>query len=351
MRYMIFLSILLLLLIYSSTSIIVARGILEVWIKNTPSLILLSLAAGLVISCGQIDISSGALLSFLGMTMVAWVNCTIPGNNCYISALNVFFYISGSFYAEVGALLILVFSCVIYLLVGGVISYLKIPSLLCTLGFLFIGQGSSILIQSIFKGIATFEDRINIGKSLQVPLAIRPDQMVSAFAFPWAWVWLCSVISILFLWKRTYAGLSHIAVGLNTESARIAGIKPRSVYLCAFLMTGILVGLATHIHLFGINGGAWEAQIGWGRELWAIAAAVIGGCRLSGGRFDPIAITLAACVIYALYDFVLSLQLPSELSYVLFGLILVMYAIFDKYSHNLLYIMRLEESPSTPHPS
>jgi ribose/xylose/arabinose/galactoside ABC-type transport system permease subunit len=88
---MIFLSTLILLLIYSSTSIVVARAILEVWIKNTPSLILLSLAAGLVISCGQIDISSGALLTFLGMAMAVWMNCTIPGNKCYISALNTFF--------------------------------------------------------------------------------------------------------------------------------------------------------------------------------------------------------------------------------------------------------------------
>jgi ribose/xylose/arabinose/galactoside ABC-type transport system permease subunit len=138
------------------------------------------------------------------------------------------------------------------------------------------------------------------------------------------------ILLLLLAWRYfSYRGLCHIATGLNAEAASIAGVRVNNVTYSAFLMSGVLVGFSSLLYLVEPQGGGWTADTGVGRELLAIAAAVIGGCKITGGRFDPICITLATFLLEAVQSSLYASSLPTELCYLVFGGVLVWIGIFD----------------------
>lgn len=130
-------------------------------------------------------------------------------------------------------------------------------------------------------------------------------------AFGLAWVFL----------TRTTTGRSIVAIGGNSEAVRLAGISvPRHVLL-TYVISGLLAGLAGVILASRV--GIAQPSVGVAFELNAIAACVIGGARLSGGRGSVLG-TLGGVVLLALIDNLLTLyQVQSYWQQVLKGLIIV----------------------------
>ena len=94
---------------------------------------------------------------------------------------------------------------------------------------------------------------------------------------------LCSVLSTLALATRHLAAGRFIyAVGSDAEAARLAGLRPQLVTFLVFLGTGALTGLAAVLHI--VQSPQVDPNSGTGLELKAIAAVVVGGVAISGGR-------------------------------------------------------------------
>lgn len=285
--------------------------VLELWVRNSAPLILLSLAAGLIISAGQIDIASGAISSFAGMIIVGW-----------------FYYLPESQWSLVGAIAAATIGiAALYLLMASGIVLLGIPALLCTLGILFVAKGLAVALQALVKGNPIFM-AWGVATRGEGRLTVPVEGAGELFRVGWVWV---VVIVLAFIGWRflTESGLRHIAVGIDPQAARIAGIRPERIYFKAFAVGGAVVTLSTMIALFDIQIGGWSADTGWGKELLAIAAAVIGGCRITGGRFDPLSISLAAVLVTAVQDAIDGSLLPTELSYLFLGCALLLAAIID----------------------
>ena len=97
---------------------------------------------------------------------------------------------------------------------------------------------------------------------------------------------------------HTVAGRQIVAVGANDEAARLAGIDPGGVRLMAFVVCGLLAGVAAVMQAGRLS--AADPNAGIGLELEAIAAVVIGGTSLAGGRGAVITSALGAVVIAVL---------------------------------------------------
>jgi ribose/xylose/arabinose/galactoside ABC-type transport system permease subunit len=298
----------------ADTALSIAKG----WIFYGLPLVLLAYAAGIIISCSQIDIFSGVAVSLAGMFVVSWVLAASPASKGTI--------LGGCFVAWT---IVIAF----YLAMYALIVLLRVPALLCTLGLVFCGQSISLFLNSSVQGVGVYRWHIPMaGIGTQTVPVDGPVRV-----FGWSIVWVSVAFVLLTMWRYfSRAGLQHIALGMDVGAAEIAGIKVRRVYLTAFLMSGILVGLSALLSLVGVQRGGWAPNIGWGNELLAIAAAVLGGCRITGGRFDPLCISLATLLVFAVRDTVSALPLPVELAPIVLGLSLICVALIDSFDRVVL---------------
>lgn len=274
-----------------------AMGVMSYWIRDALPLVALSLAAGIIISCGQIDIASGAAFSLVGMIVLAMMAQLGSGGTFIL-------------WSSLGAwVIVILFYILMYLLI--IVG--RIPALLCTLGLAFCAKSFSLLLQSFMHGAT---------RTVPIDGAVR--------VFAWSSLWIPVVLGMLLFWRYfSDFGLYHIAVGLDVKSAQIAGIRTKLVYFAAFLMSGVLVGLSSILFLVGFQRGGWAPDTGWGKEMLAIAAAVIGGCRITGGRFDPICVALATILVVAVRDASTSLSKTTDLEYLLLGIGVIVVALLD----------------------
>ncbi len=138
--------------------------------------------------------------------------------------------------------------------------------------------------------------------------------------FSWKYVISTAVVGALILWRyRSDAGLDHIAVGLDQTASQISGVKIKIVYFRSFLFAGVLVGLSAVLFMVNVQVGGWATNMGWGKELFAIAAAVIGGCKITGGRFDPLSVAVATILVFGISDITNALDIPLEWDYLILG--------------------------------
>src|SRR5262249_55073754 len=136
-----------------------------------------------------------------------------------------------------------------------------------------------------------------------------------------------AVTGIVFVWlvfgmKNFSAGRFVYAVGSDTEAARLAGIRPARVTFWVFVITGALTGLAALLN--AVRFADVDPKTGTGLELQAIAAAVVGGVAISGGRgklWGVLAgVLLMACIAPAL----VFLKLPPQWEKALQGCVILL---------------------------
>jgi ribose/xylose/arabinose/galactoside ABC-type transport system permease subunit len=271
-------------------------------------------AAAVLISCGIVDISAGALVSLLGMIVLFVANCGLSAS-----------VQSGMVLANIGIAMLL------YLIAYYLIVNQGLNPLICTLAMGFCYRSTSKAIYSyVVKAEAESIGLQTAGASSPRMIATRdfPELLVDP-----RWVIAVAVIVLvsLVVWRyKTTAGLQHIAIGLNPVGARMAGVSEKRVYFVAFATAGALIALGTSYMIVMVDGG-WVPGYGMGIELVAIAIAVLGGCSLNGGVFSPGEVALAA-ILWSLLQyqaFRVDFVFP-EAEHLIMGLLLLMIPIFQK---------------------
>jgi ribose transport system permease protein len=110
------------------------------------------------------------------------------------------------------------------------------------------------------------------------------------------WIMLAIVSISAFVLHRTVFGKQVLAVGGNEEAARLSGIPVRRIKLLVYMICGMCSGVAG-LMVIAMNSAADANLIGLGMELDAIAAVVVGGTLLAGGRATIVGTLLGALVI------------------------------------------------------
>lgn len=152
---------------------------------------------------------------------------------------------------------------------GFLVAWMKLPSIVVTLATMVIWQEVLRLWQK--------------GRLLALPEGVQWFGM-SQGAGQAAVIAIALVLLVVAAWamKHLSAGRRIYATGSDAEAARLAGIDPRAVTFGTFLLMGMLAGLAAVLNL--VQSPQIQPNSGEGLELKAIAAAVVGGVAITGGR-------------------------------------------------------------------
>ena len=135
------------------------------------------------------------------------------------------------------------------------------------------------------------------------------------------------VLSASFVLGNTRFGRQLYALGGNREAARLAGINVRRSTFSVFVIMGLLYGVAGMVHIARI--GAAEPAGAQGQELLVIAAAVIGGTSLSGGRGTVIGAVLGALLMESLNNGMSLMNFPASYQLVTLGAVLLLAVYID----------------------
>jgi|GEM_PF-230797 len=230
----------------------------------------------LVIISGNIDISVGSLVGVLA---------TISGSIAVAKAPD------GTPALPVEGLIALAWIMPIFIgglagaLNGFLVAYLKIPSIIVTLGMLSILQGGLIMVT---KG--NWIDKLPPGYALA---QMRP----LGIPMPIVFMVVMTIGGVLFL-KYTPMGRSLYAVGGNKEAARLSGISERRVVMSAFIGNGMIVGVASILYATQLS--VIQSTVPPNLELLIITAAVVGGISILGGTGSVFGAALAAILLNAI---------------------------------------------------
>ena len=139
---------------------------------------------------------------------------------------------------------------------------------------------------------------------------------------PAAW-WLTLVLAAgMWCYMRFWATGRHLyAVGGDELAARLAGVRVRRRQISAYVLTGACVGLAGCV-LIG-SGGLVQQNVGTGLELQVIAAVVIGGTSIVGGRGTVLGTLLGALLVGTITSAVTLLSWPTELTQLFIGVFIL----------------------------
>jgi ribose transport system permease protein len=147
---------------------------------------------------------------------------------------------------------------------------------------------------------------------------------------PMPFVIMCVVAAVAWLlMHRSVYGRHLFAVGHNEEASRYSGVRTRPVVAVAYVISGILASVSAIIIAFYTNSVS-PASHGNFYELYAIAAAVVGGCSLRGGEGSVLGIVLGTALLQVLRNLVNLLDIPSSLDFAVMGAVILIGAAADQ---------------------
>jgi ribose transport system permease protein len=132
------------------------------------------------------------------------------------------------------------------------------------------------------------------------------------------------VIAILagFFLNQTLYGRYLLALGRNEEAARYSGINTAAMTVLAYVLCTLLAGVAAVLFSLDVN-GIQPAGHGNFYELYAISAAVLGGCSLRGGEGSVLGVVIGTAVMRVLYNAITMLGIPDKLEFAIIGAVLL----------------------------
>lgn len=194
----------------------------------------------------------------------------------------------------------------------------NLPPFIVTLGMMEIARGGAHLISN--------SQTQYIGARVE---------WISAWSVPYFGVSLPFLLALLLVilaqlvLTRTVFGRYMVAIGTNEEAVRLSGIDPRPVKLAVYVLTGLLVALAAIIDCSRFQSA--NPNAGTGFELQAIAAAVIGGTSLMGGRGSVLRTFFGVLIIAVLNNGLAAVGAKDETKRLVTGAVIIAAVILDQY--------------------
>ncbi len=283
---------------------------------------IMAVGATLMIISGGIDLSVGAVYAISGVGMAMVLRALGP-------------------MAPVPTVLVGLVTCLAIAglcgLANGVMTIgLGVHSFIITLGTMWIfrglafvaSQAESILVPTSLIGAV--KASLGLGESLS------PVPLLAMLGL--------TAIGAVFL-TRTVMGRHVLAVGGNPEASRFAGLRVDRIRLGVFLWSGLTAGFAAFLGA-GYYGSATSSD-GTGYELYVIAAAVVGGASLQGGKGSAISSTLGALLIVLIRQAIRTLHLDQNYEWIIIGSAMIIAVVLDQSGSRLL-AKRMARAAASP---
>jgi len=261
-----------------------------------------SIGLGIVIITGGIDLSVGSVFALLGVLLSIMLT-------------------EWSWPAALAVLVVVAIAMSLGALHGILITKLRIQPFIVTLcGLLFYRGLARFIANDETKGFGSAEGfewlrNLATGSFLGVPT-------------PFVLLVLISIVMYVVLHRSVY-GRYLFAVGRNEMAARYSGINSARIVASAYVILGLLAGVAAIVFAFYTNSVSPSSH-GNFFELYGIAAAVLGGCSLRGGEGSIIGILIGAALLQVLQNLVNLLGIPSSLNFAVMGAVILMGVMADQ---------------------
>jgi len=263
-----------------------------------------ALGMTIIIIAGGIDLSAGAAMS-LCATITAW---------CFRE----------NYGAVVGVPAGIFVGCIAGLINGALISGLRVVPFIVTLGTMtvFLGTGLILANDTPIRAFGKVPDWL---LDLQTPYPVPEWLQVSSGV--WLMLFLAGIVGVIL--KFTVFGRHIFALGSNEATARLCGVNVTAIRVAVYTLAGFFVGVAG-LFQFAILSGEGDPKSGMGKELEIIAAVVIGGGSLSGGRGSVLGTLSGACIMAAILHGCVVLDIRTAYQKVILGVIIVAAVTLDQ---------------------
>jgi ribose transport system permease protein len=261
-----------------------------------------SIGEGLVIITGGIDLSLGSMFALLGVVFVDLLT-------------------QYEWPWPVALVAVILGGVVLGSLQGFLITRLKMQPFVVTLCGLLIYRGAA-------RYYTTDSTRgFGYGDEADVISRLASGHL---WGIPVTFLYLLGIAVIVgVVLHRSIYGRYLYAVGKNEEAARFSGINTGWVIAGAYLLSGALAGVSTVLLVFYTNSVS-PSSFGNFYELYAIAAAVLGGCSLRGGEGSIFGIVLGTALLQVLQNLVNILGIPSSLNFAVMGTVILLGVLTDQ---------------------
>lgn len=271
---------------------------LSTLLNQLPALTVVAIGMTLVLISGAIDLSVGSVLALsAGVIGVCMASFGMP--------------------LPVAACLGIMAGAAAGLTNGWLGAYLRLPIFIVTLGMLEVARGLAYA--------ATDSQTVYLGTSIQA-FALPIGFIGTSAAFLTA---LLLVLGFEFLLKSTIFGRQVVAVGSNENAAQVSGIDPRRVRCTVLVLSGTLAGLGGLMNAAYL--GSADPNAGVGLELSAIAAAVIGGTSLMGGRGSVMGAFIGVLIVSVLQIGLAQIGITEPTKRVITGAVIILAVILDRW--------------------
>ncbi|WP_426007249.1 ABC transporter permease [Paenarthrobacter sp. NyZ202] len=276
---------------------------------------IIAFAASFVIGLGGIDLSVGANVALTGLVMGDLI---LYGVNIYLAI--VIGLVLGAFYGLVNGLLI---------------NRLGIAPFIATLATMIIGRG---IIQVYSGGIPKtglqYEEFVFWGQGLILGVPVPVIVMVLAF------------IAFYYLMYRTKFGRFSLSIGSNREAARLVGIPVPRIEITVYVLTGLAAAVSSLLLTSRLEAAMPEAATNY--ELDVIAAVVIGGTSLIGGRVSLLGTLIGAALMAVVRNGINLLNVNTFWQQVVIGSIILVAIAYDGIAARRARQKQAPKTQSTP---
>lgn len=259
---------------------------------------LLALGVTFVIITGGIDLSVGT-----GMTLV--------------SVMAGVFLVNLGLPLVVGVTLAVLFGALIGFVNGVLVSVLKIPPFIATLATMMAAEGLALVISDARPiYFSDVEGYANISLGALIPRV--PNAILVFFGM--------AVIAWLIL-SKTIIGRYTFAIGSNEEATALSGVNVIKWKILIYTVAGVFTGVAGVVISSRLSSA--QPALGLGYELEAIAAVVIGGTSLSGGKGSIVGTVIGALIMGVLVNGLRIMSIPQEWQQVAVGVVILIAVYID----------------------
>lgn len=268
---------------------------------------IISVGVAFVIITGGIDLSIGSVIGLVG--------CLLP-----------FLLVEHHVPAPLALAAVLVVSLVIGLWHGLLVTKLKLQPFVVTLCGLLLYRG----IARWFSSDRTLGFGTEYRGLRQLAIGRLEIPWFGGFDLPIPFLIMVAIaVAAALLLNKTVYGRYLLAVGRNETAARYSGIPTDRMVVLAYAICSLTAGIGGILFALDIN-SIQPAGHGEFYELYAIAAAVLGGCSLRGGEGSIVGVVVGAAVMRVLYNAINVLGIPTQLEFAIIGIVILGGVIVDE---------------------
>lgn len=297
-KYSIILILILIMVVctFANRSFLSASNLINVCRQQSVTIIIAFGEMALII-CGQLDLSCGAVIALAGCLSVSTYKASGNMLLAFAVAIGVAVFVN--------------------LLNGIMVTKFKAPAFIATLATQTMARGAALYITS-GQNIYEIGKYTVVGQGSLGPVPIPVIFMICIFGL------------MAYFMRNTRWGRSTYAVGGNAEAANASGINTNLVIMKAYLLNGVLVGIAAVLFMSRVNGGLPAGAAGY--EMDGLTATIVGGTSFTGGIGTPWGTVVGAFVVGFLGNIMNLMSIDSYIQQIVRGAIIAFAVIWDIYS-------------------